>query len=430
MASVFQASTLCNGGLAVSVIVLVPLLVILVLLVMRKHMIVAGLCGAVVAMLIGNVGLSAGTKIVNDALPGMLTMLVPIMYSATALAIAKTGGFEALLGLCKRAVGEKLYLVAAAVVLIQALATYAAGLGAGNTMAIGPLAFAVAGAIPQVVAGMAIVTAASFETSPASAETATVTKIAGIDVNTYVDTMFPFTLFFWLIGTTLAAYGVKKHGSLLTKDAIRDNTDDMPMEKLVRNAVAPIYFIMVVVGGKYLNAGLGYAMFTPVFNMISALIIAVVMTREPMDKMAENLIQGSAFILTRLFAIGVFLGFINVLSQIGTFKYIAQLTASAPSYIFVPLAIVAGFVVAVPAGAYSVGVISLILPLLAEVGLTPLHMGFVALAIGMGTQMSPVQINVAALSQTFEMDITQVIRNNAPYLIVILGVICAMGVIF
>ena len=411
-------------------IVLIPLLVILILLIMKKHMIVAGLCGAVVAMVIGQLGLAAGTKIVNDALPGMMTMLVPIMYSATALAISKTGGFEALLGLCRRMAGTKLYLVAGAVVLIQALATYAAGLGAGNTMAIGPLAFAVAGAIPQVVAGMAIVTAASFETSPASAETAVTTKIAGIDVGSYVDMMLPFAIFFWVIGIAIATYGVYKHGSLLTKDSAMDRSPEVPLEKLLRTATAPIYFILVVVAGKYFNIWLNYPVFTPVFNMLSALVIAVVMTRESMDKMAENLIQGSSFILTRLFAIGVFLGFINILSQIGTFKYIAQLTANAPSYVFVPLAIITGFVVAVPAGAYSVGVISLILPLLAEVGLKPLHMGFVALAIGMGTQMSPVQINVAALSQTFEMDITQVIRNNAPYLIVMLAVLCGMGLLF
>ena len=74
--------------MAVNAIVLIPLLVILILLIMKKHMIIAGLCGAVVAMIIGQVGLAAGTKIVNDALPGMMTMLVPIMYSATALAIS------------------------------------------------------------------------------------------------------------------------------------------------------------------------------------------------------------------------------------------------------------------------------------------------------------------------------------------------------
>ena len=67
-----------------------------------------------------------------------------------------------------------------------------------------------------------------------------------------------------------------------------DRSPDVPLEKLVRTAIAPIYFILVVVAGKYFNIWLHYAVFTPVFNMLSALVIAVVMTREPMDKMAEN----------------------------------------------------------------------------------------------------------------------------------------------
>ncbi|KYH33384.1 hypothetical protein [Neomoorella mulderi] len=407
-----------------SAIVLLPLLVIIAVLVMRKHMIVAGISGAIVAMIIGHMGLAPATKIIMDAIPGMMSMTTPIMYSATALAVAKTGGFDALLRLSRKITGNRVYLVAAAIVLIQALATYAAGLGAGNTMVTGPLAFAAVGAVPELIAGMAIATAASFETSPASAESATISKIAGIDVGTYVNQMFPFTILFWIIGIALAAYGVWRRGRILNEE----NNEPMPMGQIVRTALPPLYFIIVVVAGKYLNMLFGgYHVFTAPFNMISTLVLATILTKSSMDKMAENLIQGSSFILTRLFAIGVFLGFINILSEIGTFKYIAQIAASAPSFIFVATAILAGFIVAVPAGAYSVGVISLVVPVLAAVGLTPLQMGLVALAIGMGTQMSPVQINVAALSQTFEMEIESVVRNNAPYVLGVLVLLIILG---
>lgn len=407
-----------------SAIVLLPLLVIIAVLVMRKHMIVAGISGAIVAMIIGHMGLAPATKIIMDAIPGMMSMTTPIMYSATALAVAKTGGFDALLRLSRKITGNRVYLVAAAIVLIQALATYAAGLGAGNTMVTGPLAFAAVGAVPELIAGMAIATAASFETSPASAESATISKIAGIDVGTYVNQMFPFTILFWIIGIALAAYGVWRRGRILNEE----NNEPMSMGQIVRTALPPLYFIIVVVAGKYLNMLFGgYHVFTAPFNMISTLVLATILTKSSMDKMAENLIQGSSFILTRLFAIGVFLGFINILSEIGTFKYIAQIAASAPSFIFVATAILAGFIVAVPAGAYSVGVISLVVPVLAAVGLTPLQMGLVALAIGMGTQMSPVQINVAALSQTFEMEIESVVRNNAPYVLGVLVILIILG---
>ncbi|WP_227761873.1 hypothetical protein [Zhaonella formicivorans] len=408
-----------------SAIVLLPLLVIIVVLVMKKHMIVAGISGAIVAMIIGHMGLASATKIIMDAIPGMMSMTTPIMYSATALAVAKTGGFDALLRLSRKITGNRVYLVAGAIVLIQALATYAAGLGAGNTMVTGPLAFAAVGAVPELIAGMAIATAASFETSPASAESATIAKIAGIDVGTYVNTMFPFTILFWIIGIALASYGVWRRGHILNEE----NNEPMPMGQLIRTALPPLYFIVVVVAGKYLNNMLfgGYHVFTPPFNMITTIVLATILTKYSIDNMAENLVQGSSFILTRLFTIGVFLGFINILSEIGTFKYIAQIAASAPPFVFVSTAILAGFIVAVPAGAYSVGVISLVVPVLAAVGLTPLQMGLVALAIGMGTQMSPVQINVAALSQTFQMEIERVVRNNAPYVLGVLVLLVILG---
>lgn len=407
-----------------SVIVLLPLAVIVVLLVMRKHMMVAGICGALVAMAVGQIGVAKAGKIIMDTIPGMLSMVVPVMYSATALALAKTGGFEALLSLSRKIIGNRLYLVAAAIVLIQSMATYAAGLGAGNTMVTGPLAFAVIGAIPQLIAAMAIGTAASFITSPSSAESAALSKIAGIEVSAYVEQMLPFTVSFWVLAMLLAAYGVWKKGSLLNKES----KEERPLGDILRLAAAPIYFIIVVVAGKYLNMLLGgYALFTPSFNMISTLVLAIILTKAPMDRVSEDLIQGSAFILTRLFSIGVFLGFINILSDLGTFKYIAKLTAFAPSFIYVPAAIITGFLVAVPSGAYSVGVITLIMPVLAEVGLTPVQMGVVALAIGMGTQMSPVQINVASLSQTFQMEIQQVVRNNAPYVVGMLAIITVLG---
>lgn len=129
-----------------------------------------------------------------------------------------------------------------------------------------------------------------------------------------------------------------------------ENNEPMPMGQLIRTAHPPLYFIVVVVAGKYLNNMLfgGYHVFTPPFNMITTIVLATILTKSSIDNMAENLVQGSSFILTRLFTIGVFLGFINILSEIGTFKYIAQIAASAPPFVFVSTAILAGFIVAIP----------------------------------------------------------------------------------
>lgn len=375
-------------------------------------------------MIIGQVGFEQAGQIIMDTIPGMLSIVVPVMYSATALVVAKTGGFDALLGLSRKIIGKRQYLIAAVIVLIQALATYAAGLGAGNTMVTGPLAFAVIGAVPQLVAGMAVGTAASFMTSPSGADAAAISKITGVEITTYADTMLPFAIVLWVIGMLLAAYGVYKRGSIMKED----NIADMALKTMILKSIAPIYFIIVVLAGKSLNGLLGgYELFTPAFNMISTIVIAIILTRRPMNKASEDLVENSAFLLTKLFSIGIFLGFINILAEIGTFTYVAGLLNSVPSFISIPAAILTAFLIAIPSGAYSVGVTSMIMPLLVESDLTIVQMGLVAIAIGLGTQMSPVQINVAAFSQTFNMEITQVVKNNAPYVFAVMILLCVIG---
>lgn len=433
------------------IFVLLPLLVMLVLVLRNKHMILAGLAGGLVAMLVGGIGFAEAGKIVAAAIPGMTGIITPVIYSAVALVLAKLGGFEALLGLSRRVIGKRQYLIAAAIVLIQALATYAAGLGAGNTMVTGPLAMVVIGAVPQLIAGMAIVTAASFMTSPSGADAATISKIAGVEISAYTDTMFPLAVCLWVVGMALAAFGVWKSGSLLAKGdstSVSESADTagatakataanatgttaaLGLKEQLIKALPPIYFLLVVVAGKNLNELMDYNLFGPVFNMFSTLLLAFVVTRQAPGKMAEDVVQSSSFLLTKLFAIGIFLGFINILAEIGTFSYIAGFIKSAPSFITVPVAVLIAFCIAIPAGGYSVGVSTLVMPIMVESGLSLLQIGLAALAVGIGTQMSPVQINVASLSQSFKLDIQRIVKINAPYMIAVAVILCILGFFF
>lgn len=411
-------------------LVLLPLLVMLVLVVRNKHMIVAGMVGGAVAMIVGGIGFAQAGQIVMSAIPGMTSIITPVIYSAVALVLAKLGGFEALLGLGRKVIGNRQYLVAAVIVLIQALATYAAGLGAGNTMVTGPLAMAVIGAVPQLVAGMAIVTAASFMTSPSGADAATISKIADTDIATYSGTMFPLAVAMWVVGMAIAAFGVWKNGSMLKEEqSLQDGQPQAhpPFKELFLKALPPIYFLLVVVAGKGFNTLLDYNLFTPAFNMISTLLLAYVVTRKPLDQLSEDIVQSSSFLLTKLFSIGVFLGFINILAEIGTFSYIAGFIQTAPSFITVPVAVLVSFFIAIPAGGYSVGVSTLVMPIMVESGLSLFQIGLAALAVGVGTQMSPVQINVASLSQAFKLDIQRIVRINAPYMIAMALILCIIA---
>lgn len=406
------------------VLVLLPLIVMLVMVLRNKHMILAGLAGGAVAMVVGGVGIDQAGQIIMNSIPGMTGIITPVIYSAVALVLAKLGGFNALLGLSRKLIGRKQFLLAAAIVLIQALATYAAGLGAGNTMVTAPLALAVIGAVPQVIAGMAIVTAASFMTSPSGADAAAISKIAGVDIAAYSSTMFPMAVSMWVVGMAIAAFGVWKNGSLVQEE----DREELPLKELLLKALPPIYFLLVVVAGKNLNALLGgYELFSPVFNMFSTLLIAFAVTRNPLDKLSEDIVQNSSFLLTKLFSIGIFLGFINILAEIGTFSYIAGFIKSTPSFVTVPVAVLITFLIAIPAGGYSVGVSTLVMPIMVESGLSLFQIGLAAIAVGVGTQMSPVQINVASLSQSFKLDIQRIVKINAPYMAAIAAILCIIG---
>lgn len=406
------------------IVVLLPLLVMLILVLRNKHMILAGLVGGLTAMLVGGIGFSQASKIVMTSIPGMTGIITPVIYSAVALVLAKLGGFEALLGLSRRVFGRKQYLIAAAIVLTQALATYAAGLGAGNTMVTGPLALAIVGAVPQLIAGMAIVTAASFMTSPSGADAAAISKIANIEIATYSDTMFPITVCLWTLGMTIAAFGVWKSGSVLQDE---DTMSDVTLKEQLIKVMPPVYFLVVVVAGKNLNELFDYSLFSPIFNMFSTLMLGFAVTRQSPGKLAEELVQNSSFLLTKLFAIGIFLGFINILAEIGTFTYIAEFIKSSPASVTVPVAVFIAFCISIPAGGYSVGVSTLVMPIMVESGLSITQIGLAALAVGVGTQMSPVQINVASLSQSFKLDIQRIVKINAPYMAGVAAILCIMG---
>ncbi|WP_019373169.1 hypothetical protein [Melaminivora alkalimesophila] len=409
-----------------TLLLLLPLIAIMVLLIRRQHMLVAGAAGGILAILIGGIPLADAGGIFTKGAASMLAITTPILYAAAAMMVGKAGSIKAAVTLAKRGLGKQVGLLAAFMVLIQAAASYMAGMGAGNTMVTAPLVFAAVGAVPPVIAGMAIATAASFTTSPASTETIITAQFAGVEVTTHANGMMPYTALFWIIGMALAYWGVRKYGSLVTGDAADDEMKDVPAGKLWIQAIPFISLLtMVILGGK-LNGLLGVALFTPGAIVLIATLLTFLCSKMNLNESFTAFVEGSRFILVTLFEVGLFLGFINMMGEIGTFKAIAGLAGAAPASIIAPVAAIIAFVVAIPSGAMAAGVLALIMPTIAAIGVSPAAMGLVAVSVGIGTQVSPVQINVAALSQGFKKDIVDIIRMNIPYVLGTLALIVVL----
>lgn len=405
-------------------LLLVPLIVVMVLLLLRQHMLVAGAVGGILAILIGGISPADAGSIFTQGTASMLGITTPILYAAAAMMVGKAGSIKAAVTLANRGLGKQVGLLAAFMVLIQAAATYMAGMGAGNTMVTAPLVAAAVGAVPPVIAGMAIATAASFTTSPASTETVITAEFAGVDVAMHASNMMPYTILFWVIGAALAYWGVRKYGSLTVGDeGGKDEFADVSAGTLWVRSIPFIALLGLVILGSKLNGLLGVALFTPSSIILLTTVLTWLCCKMSLTEAAEQLVNGGQFILVTLFSVGMFLGFINMMGEIGTFEAIAGLAGAAPSSIIAPVAAIVAFIVAIPSGAMCAGVLALIMPTIAAIGTSPAAMGLVAIATGLGTQISPVQINVAALGQGFKKDIMEVVRMNIPYVLGTLAVI-------
>jgi hypothetical protein len=397
------------------VINLLPLTLILVLLLLRRHMLEAGLAGGILAMLIGRISIETASGVVVDSIAGMLSIIVPILYAASAAMVSKAGSIEALVILSGRMLRNNRSLLAGMIVLIQAFATYMAGMAAGNTMVTAPLMMLAAGFVPEVVAAMAVASAVGITTSPASTETILAATSAGRDVITHAGIMMPLTLFFYCGAALMAVIGVHRRGSLLNAEINRQHVPLEPAGKLLIRSVPAISLLTMVLFGNLINGLLGITLFTPAFSVLVTAGLTTLCTSFKSGETIAALIDGSRFILTTLFSVGIFLSFINLIGMLGTFEQLSNLVTQAPDPLLLPAAMLMAFAIAIPAGALAAGVLALILPTMSLIGLPPMAMGFIAVATGLGCQISPVQINVIALSEGFRIPVMQVVRNNLKY---------------
>lgn len=421
-----------------------PLLVILIVLLppFRFHVLVAGLIGGALAVAIGGLTAPKVTELFFAGMSQILDIKSVMLFAATAMVLARCGCTNAIMELMTRWFGAKTELVAASMVLVQATATYMAGIGAPNTLVTAPLVFAAVGFVPLAVVGMSIVSGASWATSPSSAESAYISQQMGISASDYAAYMLPYTVTFWAIGALLAWYGVRRYrlaGKLQPGVPPLGNAGDLDNKNEPKPAIAVVktnglendigvglsatrralpfvVMLLLILVGPPLNRALGVPLFSVVLVPLWILLITALLLQVHPNRIAEMFIEGGLTILRYMFLVALFLGFIRMLSEIGTFKTIAGLVGFAPAGIVVAAALLIAFLIAIPSAAYTVAIDALIIPVLGALGVPIWAYGFVGIAVAQGAMMSPVQINVAATAYSFKTDILTIVRNNAPYM--------------
>ncbi|MEI7612614.1 MAG: citrate transporter [Betaproteobacteria bacterium] len=424
----FVARSTEGSGIA-QVIGVVPILLILGLLFMQVNMLVAALAGGVMAMIIGGLGIDAANKGLVESVPKMLSITVPIINSAVAMAVFKAGGYASALTLVRRNIGGRVEYVGAFIVILQAAATYMSGIGGGSAMVIAPLAFAAVGAIPAVIAGMSIAAAASFTTSPASLESSVVSKLTGVPVAEYVSLMQPYWLLFCVIAVVIAFVGTLRAKSLFTGEEPAEYRA-MSNAELWKRTIPAIFLLFSVIAGPFVNKLVGSPVLGPIAYTIITTALVYFCSDFNLNQSVDAMIDGSSYILTRLLQVGIFLVFIGMIEKTGAFATIAGIVKMAPPALVVPTAVIAGFAIGFPAGAYVGSILILILPIAVALGFSPLAVGFVTIGVGFGSQVSLVNITMQALSAGFRIPIIQVSKGNAPYVCSCLALLVVLSFVF
>lgn len=407
-----------------------PVVVVLVLMFRRFNMILAGLIGGILAMLIGQIGIPQANKIFLDAIPALLgaSVTVPILNSAVATAVFKSGGYTAALTLAGRAVKGRVEYLAVFIVLLQALATYMSGIGGGSAMVIAPLAFAAVGAIPELIAGMSIAAAVGFIASPASLETSVITKLANIAHDVHVTGLRPYWILFTVLAMALAFWGAKRRGSLATGQT-DEAVSKMSTGQLWKATIPALFLLFAVIGGPFINKAVGFAILGPLVYTVITVVLIALCTKFSFNQAFDSLVTGAEYILKALFSVGIFIAFINMIGEIGAFKAIAGIANAAPTFLMVPAAILGGFLVGWPAGAYVGSVLSMVLPVAIALNFPPLAIGFVGLGVAFGSQISFVNITMQALSSGFQIPVQKVSAGNLRWILSCLAILLVISLI-
>ncbi len=429
-------------------LLVLPLLVTLALLLppFRAHVIVAGFVGGILAMLIGGLDIGQATGLFTEGVTRLFGIAPVILFASTSIVLARAGSMRATLSLLNKGLKGKVEYIAPAMVIVQALAVYAAGSGAANTLVTAPLLFAAIGFDPYVLGGLSIASAGAWACSPSAAETAFISEAMNMSVTEYVTFMRPYAVVLWILGAVIAYIGVvkaKKAGTIrpgYSPEA--DNNVEAPTETENylgdadvadwRRSLPFFVLLILLVISPVVNRMLGIQLLTTFTIPFIVLILVGLLSKINFNDLSREFVAGSKTILGYLFMVGVFLGFINMLTEIGTFEVIARLPGSLPVTLIGIGALVVAFLIAIPAAAYTTAVLIITVPIMQAIGIPTVMFGFMTLIVAQGAMISPVQVNVAASAHGFRISILRVVSNNlrfipiAALLVIIMSQICML----
>lgn len=414
-------------------ILISPLLLVMIMLILRQHMLFAALSGGVLALIVGGLPLDKASSLFLTALHNTVGVEVSIIYAAIGGLLAKAGCFNAIVDIARFFYRKRGHIISmvAVLVLLHGIVTYMIGLGANSTYLIAPMLASLIGAQRHVMVALAITSAIGFSTSPSSPETFITAQIAQRNVMEHAAAMLPYTFVFYLLAVLLAAYGIWRHHSLLGHAVERARKSPINISASWKMTLPALTFFVLLIVGNPLNKLLGANYFTPMLTLIVVCVLTALCTALNSRQVCKDLLESSRYILVALFGVGIFLGFINIMGEIGTFSAFAALESKVPRELCLPVVMLIGFLAAIPSGAFCTAIVALVLPTLASMGdMSSVSMGFVTMSIALGAHLSPVQVNVHAIKDSFNVSLKELVHGNVPFMFGLLLILMIVAVVW
>jgi hypothetical protein len=241
--------------------------------------------------------------------------------------------------------------------------------------------------------------------------------------------MQPYWLLFCAIAVVIAFVGTKRAKSMFQGEE-PEEFRNMTNAELWKRTIPAIFLLFAVIAGPFVNKAVGAPVLAPLVYMIVTIALVYFCSDFSLNKSVDAMIDGSSYILTRLLQVGIFLVFIGLIEKTGAFATLAGLVQLAPTSLVVPAAVIVGFAIGFPAGAYVGSILALVLPITVVLGFSPLAVGFVVIGVGFGSQVSLVNITMQALSAGFRISLLQVSKGNAPYILACMALLVVLSLVF
>jgi len=412
-----------------SLLSIVPLVIIVILVFMKFDIVIAGLVGAVLAMVVSSVSFETANRQMIEAMPQVFNDSRLMIDAALAAVFMQTGSYKSSVAFIQRCTNMQARYISIFGIFLLTMSVFLSGNGIGSIFIITPFIFAAGGATPFLMSVCSFVSMLALLLSPLSIEAGIIASAGGLRIADYIVLFMTGFVVFALVGVGVGLYVINRGKKAELGEKVDIALNKMTTEVLFKRIIPLVFLIFALMFGNVINYLFGFIVLSPILYMIGSLILLYLCTPLSVNEVMKTLIDGSTVILPRMFQIALFVGFMNIIMNTGVLEGIAQFVRVMPDSLTLTAAIIVGFLLAVPSGVYIGIVLASILPFVAQLGFLPIELWLVSLGVALGSQLSVANMMVYAHAQGFTQSVLNIIKGNVTWVGMSMGILVIVGTI-